>query len=436
MDTHLVPTAMREFERLIGFETPLDHFHGALRRAAQSVQPVRGYGMVQVTCSDEFQGEIRASFERNVARPLMSGAIDGHRTTFALANMGGRLEAGALALAQNHFQAGDPRAPARLLVVEITAHVGLRQTSTGKQWGYVERFGTTSECCGALSTLIANTTTTAAVRHPWFDQLSRFFGPDRLGVLRADASPTRMLTAAIVHAVLQAESAVTDLLREPPSTATHVLVAPLVVINQTGLEQTIPVGVHHLLSDGREIAVLHGKSLRSTPAALRFGSDAGRLHVTSDEGLESTGERRAIVAHPHFAEQLRAVHAADDEKSREKARLVQQALKRTEVHVDRMRKHPQAWRAYARPMLRGLIQGLSVVAPEVGVAALLFEVGRDAAHAQHLKRLLERGPSSEEARKVLHDLEADIQQLGHREAQDVLEILMQESKVLIAGAKG
>lgn len=435
MEMHLVPSAMHEFERLIGFETALDHFHGALRRAAQSIQPVRGYGMLQVTCSDEFQGEIRASFDRNVARPLMSGAIDGNRHTFALANMGGRLEAGALALAQNHFQSNDPRAPARLLLVEITAHVGVRQTSAGKQWGYVDRFGTTSECCGALSTLIANPTTTAAVRHPWFDQLSRFFGPERLSALRADESPTRMLTAAIIHAVLQAESAVTDLLREPPATATHVLIAPLVVINQHGLEQTIPVGMHHLSADGREIALVHGRSLRSTPAALRIGTDAGRVHVTSDEGLESARERRAIVAHPHFTEQLRVLSTADDEHGREKARRVQHTLERTEAHVERMKKHPQAWRAYARPMLRGLIQGLSVVAPEVGVAALLFEFGRDAAHAQHLKRLLERGPSSEEARKVLHDLEAEIQQLGHREAQDVLEILMQESKALVGGAK-
>jgi hypothetical protein len=69
----------------------------------------------------------------------------------------------------------------------------------------------------------------AAVRHPWFDQLTAFFGPDRLALLRSDESRTRMLTAAILHALLQGESAIADLLREPAPAPTHVLMVCAVV---------------------------------------------------------------------------------------------------------------------------------------------------------------------------------------------------------------
>jgi hypothetical protein len=44
--------------------------------------------------------------------------------------------------------------------------------------------------------------------------------------------------------------------------------------------------------------------------------------------------------------------------------------------------------------------------------------------AQRLRELLARGPSTEEARRALHDLEPQIQQLGHRDAQAVLHALL------------
>jgi hypothetical protein len=432
MDTHVVPAALRALEQLIGCETALDHFHGTLRRAAQSIQPVHGYGMVQVTCSDEFQGDLRASFERDVARALTSGTITGHRHTFSLSNMGGRLEAGALALAQQHFAVEDRLARARLLLVELSAHVGVRSTAQGKVWGQVERGGAASDCCGALATLLANPTSAAAVRHPWFDQLSAFLGEERLGVLRADTTPTRMLSTAILHAVLQGESAVADVLRDPPAIPTHVLIVVLVAINQTSGEQVLPVGFHHLYADGSEVSVVHGVSLRSTPGALRFSSSAGRLVVTSDEGAESTGERRVVLHPPHeLVQQVEQVRAAKDEAGRARAQLLHHELRRTRKQVERLKQHPHVWRVYARPMLRGLIQGLSVIAPEVGVAAMLVQSGHDALRAEHLRHLLKKGPSSAEARRTLHDMEAELQQLGHRDAQDVLEILLQETHKLL-----
>lgn len=81
-------------------------------------------------------------------------------------------------------------------------------------------------------------------------------------------------------------------------------------------------------------------------------------------------------------------------------------------------------RVYARPLLRGLLQGLSVVAPEVGLAALVIEGSNEMVRAHRLRGVLERGPSTEEAQRVLHEIEPSIQQLGHRDAQAVLKALL------------
>jgi hypothetical protein len=213
----------------------------------------------------------------------------------------------------------------------------------------------------------------------------------------------------------------------------HVLIAPLVVFNQNGLEDVLPVGVHHLFADGREVAIVHGNGLRSTPGALRFALEAGRMRVTSDEPFEPSTERRAVaVPPPELKQQLHAVTVTGGEEGRVRAELVHDEFHRARRHVERMRTHPHLWRVYARPVLRGLVQGLSIVAPEIGIAAMLVETGADAVRAQHLKRLLARGPTKAEARKALHDIEAEIQQLGHRDAQEVLDILVNEAQTLVA----
>ena len=102
---------------------------------------------------------------------------------------------------------------------------------------------------------------------------------------------------------------------------------------------------------------------------------------------------------------------------------------RADMH--RLKRHPHLSRVYARPILRGLLQGLSVLAPELALAALAFEGGEAAVRTQRLRKLLARGPSTEDARRVLHDIEAEIQQLGHREAREVLDLLTAESSPLL-----
>jgi hypothetical protein len=64
---------------------------------------------------------------------------------------------------------------------------------------------------------------------------------------------------------------------------------------------------------------------------------------------------------------------------------------------------------------------------------MLIQSGHDAARAAHLRRLLAKGPASDEARAVLKQIEAEIQQLGHRDAQEVLEILVSDNSPLLGG---
>jgi hypothetical protein len=357
-----IPPALRELEELCGRQTPLDVYHGAVRRAAQCVGGVQGFGAMLATCSDEFQGEIRGAFERDVARPLMAPRTVGSRRTFAVSNLGGRVEPGALKLADEHFTTHD--GTTKLLLVELTGHCGVLPAPGGRAYGKLDRFGRVSDCCGALALLLANPAGAAAVRHPWFDQLSSFFGTERLELLRGDGSQKAMLTAAIVHAVLQGETAIADLVREPPPTPTHVLLAAAVVLNQPGVDEVIPVGLHHLRSDGRELHVVHGVSLRSSPGALRYEEYGGRLRVASDELVESSDEGRALPeARAEVARALRPFHSAHDELTRARAALVRERVESARAQVRRIERKPEAWRVYARPLLRGVVQGLSLIAP-------------------------------------------------------------------------
>ena len=405
-----------ELERLIGHEVHLDVLHGAVRRTCQGVAGVAEFGTCLVTCADEFQGELRRHFDRDVARPLLPHVPN---RTFAVSNMAGRIEPGALQIADAHFTVKTRREGAKLLLIEIAAHVGRRPGDDGPIYGELNRFGLPSPCCGALALLLSPPAAAFSVRHPWFDQLSAFFGPERLAALRADDSPHRLVSAAIVHAVLQAETGLADLLRDPPRTATHALIVSAVVVNQRGSDGALLCGYHHLVCDGEHLRVVSGGSLRSTPGSHRFKSEGDMLVVESPWEEDAPRE----IGLPRAVDQA-AVAAGREMLDRAGAPAVREQLERARRQVEHLEHHPSHMRVYARPVLRGLLQALSVVAPEVGLAALLVESATDLVRARHLRDLLSRGPSSDEARRVLHDLEPTIAQLGHREAREVLETLL------------
>jgi hypothetical protein len=418
------PLALRDLTTLLGREESLHTVHATILRAAHTIRPVVESGAVLAACSDEFNGEVRAAFERDVARQLSAPEIPGTRRVFALSNLGGRIEPGAIALANLHFSARSTTSGEKLLLVEVTGHVGRRESSDGTRWGELDRFGLASPCCGALRLLLDAPESAEAVRFPWFDQLTAFFGPARLSALRVDTSAYAMLRAAIVHAVLQAETAIVDLLREPPRTPTHVLLVALVVVNRRGTDNAIPVALHHLHFVGGEAELVHGSALRSTPAALAV--DATRTHLV----VSSPFERE--LSPPVAAPRPPAPQAPSGTlRGLARAEPVRTQVQRARRQLGHLRRHPHGLHVQARAVLRALLQGLSLVAPEVGLAALAIERGRDLFRAHRLEELLRRGPSSAEARKVLHDFEPTLQQLGHREAREVLEILLSEQHPIL-----
>lgn len=407
---------LRELEGLIGREVPLEVLHGALRRSCQSVRGIGEYGTCLVTCSDEFQGELRRSFDRDVARALLPYE---HGRTFSVSNMAGRIEPGALQLADQHFTVKTRNGGAKLLLAVVAAHVGRRRGDGATVYGEFDRFGLPSPCCGALCMLLAPPAAALSVRHPWFDQLSDFFGPERLGALREAPAQHRLVSAAIVHSVLQAESGLTDLLRDPPRTATHVLLISSVIVNQRGSDGALLCGYHHLISDGEHVHVEAGGSLRSTPDSHRIRSEGDLLVVESP--WEEDDHAAATLPRPTDPAAVAEVHKV---LARSSAPAVRERIERARRQVEHLERRHGGMRVYARPVLRGLLQALSVAAPEVGLAALLVESATDLARARHLRDLLARGPTTDEARRVLHDLEPTIQQLGHREAREVLETLL------------
>ena len=409
------PSALRDLSALLGHEESLHTVHATILRAAHSIRPVVESGAVLAACSDEFNGEVRAAFERDVARQLSAPEIPGTRRVFAVANMGGRIEPGAISLANQHFSARSTTRGEKLLLIEVTGHVGRRETKDGTRWGELDRFGLPSPCCGALRLLLDAPESARAVRFPWFDQLTAFFGPARLEALRADTSPFALLRAAIVHAVLQAETAIVDLLREPPPTPTHVLLAALVVVNRRGTDNAIPVALHQLHFVGGEAELVRGTALRSTPGMLAV--DAARTHLVVSSPFEDEPAAAEPAPRPRVA-------VAPGVHGLARSEPVRQQVARARRQLRQLHHHPHGLQVHARAVLRALLQGLSLVAPEVGLAAFALESGREIFRAHRLAELLRHGPSSPEARKILHDFEPTLQQLGHTEAREILELLL------------
>jgi hypothetical protein len=415
------PFALRELATRLGREESLGALHAAVLRAAHALRPVVESGAVLAACSDEFNGELRAAFERDVARQLSAPGIPGTRRVFSVSNLGGRIEPGAIALANLHFSARSSRAGEKLLLIEIASHVGRRELAGGgTAWGELDRFGMPSPCCGALRLLLDVPESSGAVRFPWFDQLTAFFGPERLAALRSDASPLAMLRAAVVHAVLQSETAIVDLLREPPVTPTHVLLVALVAVNRRGTDNAIPVGLHHLRFADGEASILAGSALRSTPAEIAIDDSRTHLVVSSrfpaDGGPSPQAARRPASA---------------GARARARAAAVRELVLRHRRQFARVAGEGETRKVYARPALRAFLQALSVAAPDVALAALALEDGREVFRGAELAELAREELDPSDAQRVLHDLEPSLQQLGHREADELLASLMSEQHPLL-----
>lgn len=420
---------MSTLSRIIGKEQPLDQFHLMLRRAAAEVPGISSFGACLVTCSDERLGLTRAGFDRDVATPLISDVANARDRVFSVSNMCGRLEPGAFPLIDDHFTRVHPTP--KLIVMVIASHVGRVKHGETYTYGKIGRFGRETPCCGALTSLLAAPNVTGTVRHPWFEQLNAFFGPVRLKALREIGDPTRMVAAAIVHAALQAESAVSDILQHSAETRTDVLLAAGVAVNQQWTDGFLPVAYHHLSIAAGSARIVSGFSLRTTPEALKIDVSRARIEVDVGQAMESAPLVQRHIEPPVAGAAEAGVDGVPDETLAALANLspehkeeLERRLEAVRGQVESIRHDPAAWRTYSRPILRGLFRGLSVVQPELGVAAILYEGGEKLFAKHKLKQVIQRGPSTLDGRRVLHDIEAELQQLNHEDAQQVLDILL------------
>jgi hypothetical protein len=409
--------------RVIGKELPLDQFHLLVRRTAGGLPGIASFGTGLVTCSDERLGLTRSSFDRDVATPLIADVTNSRDRVFSVSNMCGRLEPGAFSLIDDHFSRAQARGP-KLLVMEIASHVGRIKQDQTHVYGQIERFGRLSPCCGALTALLAAPESTTTVRHPWFEQLNSFFGPVRLAALREIRDSTRMVAAAIVHAALQAESAVSDILQHPTADATEVLLIAGVAVNQQWADGYLPVAYFHLRSGSGVIRLVSGYSLRTTPESLKIDVSAARIHVEGGHAMEASPQVRRHMTKPEAQRIAPEALAQVQNLAPHHQEEIEKRLAAVRDQVESIRHDPQAWRAYSRPILRGLFRGLSFVQPELGVAAMLYEGGEKLFDHHKLRQVLDHGPASEDGRRVLHDIEAELQQLNHEDAQQVLDILL------------
>jgi hypothetical protein len=412
-----------ELRRIIGREQPLDQFHLALRRAAAQLAETKDYGACLVTCSDEFLGLTRSGFDRDVASPLISDAVNSKDRVFTVSNLCGRLEPGAFSLLDDHFTRKNGRGR-KLLIIEIASHVGRLKHGQIYSYGHVERFGRRSPCCGALTSLLEPPNDTGAVRHPWFEQLNAFFGPVRLATLRGNRDSTRMIAAAIVHSALQAESAISDIFQHPPAPPTDVLLVTGVAVNQQWANGFLPVAYHHLRTDDEVTRIMSGFSLRTTPEALKIDASSARIQVESGLPMEAWKIVQRRVPDREAATVLEQQTVALEALPEEQREELDRRLDVVRSQIESIRHDPAAWRSYSRPILRGLFRGLSVINPELGIAAMLVEGGEKMFAAKKIKQIVERGPATVEGRRVLHEMEAELQQLNHEDAQQVLDILL------------
>lgn len=268
---------MTKLRDLIGRECPLDRLSGALRDFVADLGPAL-VGAHHVTCSDETERECAEAFDRWFAGPMLPELKPARPAAFHTVNLGGRYEWGSVRIVDEHFAAPTAQPSLKLLLVKINSHVAVRQTPDGFQYGWLDRYGCESACCGALAALMEGE------ELPAMRELAQAFASDgrnRLAALHdADRVPLeqRALLAAVANARLQARRAVLDLQEHRPHGPTVFLVLPCVTINRPGPDTELLVGQCGIdwTADSPEIKYC---GLGDDPAAYRVRHEQGRVVV-------------------------------------------------------------------------------------------------------------------------------------------------------------
>jgi hypothetical protein len=415
---------MQGLRALVGRERSVREVAQTLHFAARAV-PASAFGAMLVTCADESENECAEAFQQGFAQYLLPPLKFARHSPFRLANLGGRYEWAAARLAEAHYATAEAERGFKFVAVKINSHVsyaeipvsGRHDPTTPKPFklGSFERYGRTSTCCGALAGLLAGD------HRPGVEELLEAFeseGHDRLDALR---DPQRVearyapLYAAIVSARLQARKALLDIQDYTPVTPTYWVVLPCVTINRPERDTEIVCGIYTV--DGRSggtDAVYYGlgdlpDQYTTTIAHSRFSVEDGEL------GQERAGRDHREMIRAALRERL------TDGKIKVHDERLEQV--RAEVAQNRHLKKNQA-----RHLLRMTLPVLAEVAP-VPAAMLAFADGAAGIHHTFkIHQLAREMKGSNEARRMLDELEGRIDELDGDRAVALLELLVSEYK--------
>lgn len=271
---------MDSLDDLIGVETPLDAVSAVLRTFAEGVG-ASTVGAYQVCCSDETECLCSGALDREFVFRLLPDLKPGCCGAFHTVTLGARYEWGAVRVAEEHFATPAARDGFKFLLVKINAHAAVERTPDGWRYGWLQRYGNESACCGALAGLFEGSLLPAIVE---LRELFASGGLDRLSLL-ADPQrvepPYRALLAALVSAHLQGMRVVRDIQEFRPASPTVFLVVPCVTVNRPGPDAEIVVGQYGIDRTGAKAEVRYA-GLGNDPTAYRLRHDGDRVIITDD----------------------------------------------------------------------------------------------------------------------------------------------------------
>jgi len=413
---------MERLRELVGRERALRQVSQALYFAARQ-RDNAAVGAMHVTCADESENECVDRFQQGFVQYLLPPLKFARAAPFRLANLGGRYEWGAIRLAEDHYSTPAADNRVKLVVVKINSHVaheelggppdGTPAATPRFRLGVYKRYGKDSHCCGALHALLHGASDPAAqeLREAFLSE-----GRDRIATLLDDTRvdpPYRPLFAALVSARLQARRVVLDIQDYQPVSPTYFVVLPCVTINRHDRDTEIVAGLYTVDGkDGGCEATYYG--LDDDPGGYDIRT-RNRLFEVTDEHVG-----RARRARDH-----RALVREQWQRSTEEGpvEIRDERLERIRADVAR-NKHRH--HAHARKLLRASLPILAEVAP-VPAAILLFADGvAGIHHTFRVHKLAKEMRGTHEARQILDEVHASIDQLAPDRAEALIELLMNE----------
>ena len=391
----------------IGVEKPMAEIERTLRAYVTGEKPPV-VGAHLVTCSDGAEYEVAQVFRREFVRTLLPALHFDDKAPFHTASLGARYEWGSARVAESHFALAKGAEQWKLLAIKINAHVGADALPGHATFGILNRYGKASPCCGALAALLAGDL------RPFSEELTEILGTegvDRLAQLRALPEDHRALFAAITSARLQARRAMLDVQDHEPETPTVTLILPCVSFNRHHHDTEMLLGVYVCDRRGEPHDEYCGLGDRPAQYKLSPGAEGVRVEDPQMRVPRVARNHRRLI---RDAWQARRGEAAIPRNSR------------LEAAVQAARNHDRTNHTAARLALSGLLGVAATVAPVPAALALFGEGALAIHHTSRAHRVLSDAKADPAARRMLQDVHARIEHLAPVEAQNLVELLVEE----------